>query len=201
MDSFGCARCCAEGAACLGYVLERVRRSVRWFSLMPVRQPDHTVDFVPLERSLAASFPGRPLSGRLFDEELRRLLRSRLILVHLLSLAYVVLVVTFGLVMSRLERGSWRLDLYLAQNPHTLILAQSVVGVLVLWRSPAMSIKSLRLWELFHFTTLAVCYGYIRFWRLAFIAGAAPTHRHSMSGLRERLRYSVISRQFLLTEY
>jgi len=27
---------------------------------------------------------------------------------------------------------------------------------------------------LFHFTTLAVCYGYIRFWRLAFIAGGSP---------------------------
>jgi serine/threonine-protein kinase len=141
---------------------------------MPVTQPDHTVDFVPLERSLAASLPGGPLSGRLFDDELRRLLRSRLILVHLLSLAYVVLVVTFGLLMSRLESGSWRLDLYLAQNPHALILAQSVVGALVLWRSRAMSIRSLRLWELFHFTTLAMCYGYLRFWRLAFIAGGSP---------------------------
>jgi serine/threonine-protein kinase len=114
------------------------------------------------------------LSGRLFDDELRRLLRSRLILVHLLSLTYVVLVVTFGLLMSRLESGSWRLDLYLAQNPHTLILAQSVVGALVLWRSRAMSIRALRLWELFHFTTLALCYGYLRFWRLAFIAGGSP---------------------------
>jgi serine/threonine-protein kinase len=141
---------------------------------MPVPQLDHTVDFVPLERSLAASLPGRPLSGRLFDDELRRLLRSRLILVHLLSLAYVVLIVTFGLLMSRLESGSWRFDLYLAQNPHTLILAQSVVGALLLWRSRAMSIRSLRLWELFHFTTLAVCYGYLRFWRLAFIAGGSP---------------------------
>src|SRR5438105_3946904 len=36
-----------------------------------------------------ASVPGPPSSGRAFDEELRRLLRSRLILVHLLCLGFV----------------------------------------------------------------------------------------------------------------
>jgi serine/threonine-protein kinase len=109
-----------------------------------------------------------------FDEELRRLLRSRLILVHLLSLAYVVLVMSFAIIMSILESGSWRPDLMLAQNRHTPILAQSLVGAVVLWRMRGMSIRWLRLWELFHFATLAAFYGWIRYGRLANVAGGRP---------------------------
>jgi serine/threonine-protein kinase len=141
---------------------------------MPVPQPDHTVDFVPPAESPAASLADRPSSRREFDEELRRLLRSRLILVHLLSLAYVVLVVSFALTMSILESGSPRFDLTLAQNRHIPILVQSVVGAIILWRLRGMSIRSLRLWELFHFATIAVFYGLIRFGRLANVAGGGP---------------------------
>jgi hypothetical protein len=106
-------------------------------------------------------------SGRALDDELRRLLRSRLIFVHLLALGYVVL--STGLswaiptseqdAVSRPNHGAWlRL---VAPVP------ESLIGSLVLWRSPGMSLRFIRVWEFVCFATLAVWDRYDRFERLA----------------------------------
>jgi serine/threonine-protein kinase len=142
---------------------------------MPTSPLDPTVAYAAPADGPTRAAPAGSHPGAGFDEELRRLLRSRLILVHLLSLAYVVLVLSFAFITSSWATGSWRLDLALAQNPHTAIAAQSLLGAVVLWRSPGMSIRSLRLWELFHFATLAAFFGWIRCWRLANVAGADPS--------------------------
>jgi serine/threonine-protein kinase len=98
-----------------------------------------------------------------FDEELRRLLRSRLILVHLLALAFFLLIAA----VSFYSPGS-------EQQPHWWLrlvvpLAECLIGAAVLWRSPGLSQQSLRLWELAYFGILAAFFGVFRFERLAYI--------------------------------
>src|SRR5689334_20212007 len=91
---------------------------------------------------------GRP-PGDGFDEELRRLLRSRLILVHALALALGTLIVAVSVYWPMQSEDSPRGPGYwwgLA-----LPLAECLVGAVVLWRSPGMSQQSLRLWEVAHF--------------------------------------------------
>ena len=131
---------------------------------MPVPSADPTARFdtpdgVPLT-SLAAG--GRALLGG-FDEELRRLLRSRLILVHLLALVFFVLIAAVSLYSPASERQpNWWLQL-------AVPLAESMIGTAVLWRSPGLSQRSLRLWELAYFGLLAAFFGVFRFDRLAYM--------------------------------
>jgi serine/threonine-protein kinase len=95
-----------------------------------------------------------------FDEELRRLLRSRLILVHRLAFTFFVLVAAVSFYALTLEEDSMaRLYLWLLPVP----LVESLIGAVVLWRSPAMSLRSLRLWELAHFGIVALYFGLLRF--------------------------------------
>ena len=103
-----------------------------------------------------------------FDEELRRLLRSRLILVHLLALTFFVLVAVTSFYTLMLEE-----DLILRLHTRLLPipLAECLIGVVVLWRLPRMSLRSLRLWELAHFGIVAAYSALFRFERLAYADG------------------------------
>lgn len=125
--------------------------------------PMMTATFAP------ASDVGRPSSsGRAFDEELRRLLRSRLVLVHLLALAWTLLLAVLSRLIPtgeqeplvQLDEGYWW-GLLAAR------LAEELVGTLVLWRRPGMSRWSLRLWELIFFGSHAATGGLDRFMALA----------------------------------
>jgi serine/threonine-protein kinase len=121
----------------------------------------------PIGRTATAQFESaspsaHSSSGQAFDEELRRLLRSRLLLVHLLALGFVgVLAVllaaipTAGDDSARPVGGMW----WRLAGP----LAESLIGTLVLWRSPGLSLRSLRAWELACFATHAAFAGYDRF--------------------------------------
>jgi len=116
-----------------------------------------------------ASLPGAPASSaRVYQEELRRLLRSRLILVHLLVLGYVVMATALSLsappsgdegMSMRPDKGVW----WWFAAP----FVESLIGVVVLWRARDMSLRSLRMWELICFATLAAQYGYDRFESMA----------------------------------
>jgi serine/threonine-protein kinase len=98
-----------------------------------------------------------------FDEELLRLLRSRLILVHLLALAFFVLIAAVSLYSPASERQpDWWLQL-------AVPLSECLIGAAVLWRSPGLSQRSLRLWELAYFGILAAFFGVFRFERLAYM--------------------------------
>jgi eukaryotic-like serine/threonine-protein kinase len=140
---------------------------------MPLPPADPTAAFEPPRTDATVSFSaaGRAL-GSGFDEELRRLLRARLILVHLLGLVFLVLLV----VMSFLEPGDdpslrpdqgywWSLS---------VPLVECLVGAIVLWRLPGMSLHSLRRWELAHFGIQAAQNGLMRFGMLAYVKGGSP---------------------------
>jgi serine/threonine-protein kinase len=132
----------------------------------PLREPAQTTD----EPGRLGPFRGREQApGGQFDEELRRLLRWRLILVHLLALALGVLIVAVSFYWPTqaeepaLRRGQWY------EWGLALPLAECLIGAVVLWRSPGMSQRSLRLWELAHFGILAAYCGLSRFKSLAYI--------------------------------
>jgi hypothetical protein len=129
---------------------------------------DATATFEAAGNAPTAAFApvGRAPGGG-FDEERRRLLRSRLILVHLLALALGVLIVAVSLYWpleaeDRTRRQSYWWEL-------ALPLGECLVDAVVLWRSPKMSLRSLRLWELAHFGILAAYCGLSRFESLAFL--------------------------------
>ncbi|MEZ6073687.1 MAG: serine/threonine-protein kinase [Pirellulales bacterium] len=111
-------------------------------------------------------------SARAFGEEVRVLLRSRLILVHLLTLAYVVLLIALSLAvptgdeetLSRPDKGIW----WHLVPP----LAESLIGTVVLWRLPGMKLRSLRGWELVCFGTHAAFNGFDRFKGLTYLGAA-----------------------------
>jgi serine/threonine-protein kinase len=110
-----------------------------------------------------------PAAG--FDEELRRLLRYRLILVHLLALALFVLIAAISFYALTLEEGPIpRLYRWLVPVP----LVECLIGAFVLWRSPGMSLRPLRLWELAHFGIVAAYFGLLRFETLAHVDGGQP---------------------------
>ena len=120
-----------------------------------------------------ASFaPVGQVAGSRFNEELRVLLRSRLLLVHLLALLYVALlkVLTFstpsGNTLTQPDQG----------NPWTFfpVFAECLIGAGVLWRMPRMSVRSLRCWEAVHFVTVVGFYGWLRFMMLAYNAWSTP---------------------------
>jgi serine/threonine-protein kinase len=114
------------------------------------------------------SVSGGPSSaGRAFDEELRQLLRSRLLLVHLLALAGMLLMAVMSYFIPREPN-------YVPMTPISawlplVSLAEMLMGALALWRRPGMSLRSLRMWELLFFGTNAA-YGGV--WRLEWLAHA-----------------------------
>ena len=167
-----CARCQEALESWLGEEKfpEAERRTIpeplgRFLGQLMKSPPRATASFAPCGQA--------PGSG--FDEELRQLLRSRLILVHLLALAYVLLLAALSSMARGDEDPALRPD---QGNPWRLVptLAQSLIGAVVLWRSPGMSLRSLRLWELVHFATHAAYFGVLRFDMLSAAAdrGAVP---------------------------
>src|SRR5262245_43074331 len=81
-----------------------------------------------------------PRSG--FDEELPRLLRSRLLFVHLLSLALMVLM---AIMLSFVPRGGYSAPFSLPWAlPLLVAIAETLIGAFVLWRRPGLSLRSLR---------------------------------------------------------
>lgn len=133
----------------------------------------------------SALLPGAPTSsGRAFQEEFRQLLRSRLILVHLLLLGYVVLLQLLILTIplnnegpsSRSYNGVWWW--FSVPFPVTLI------GVIALWRSSNMSLRSLRICEFICFSFHAIFFGYDRFERLAYPGAIVQSVTMSDIGLQ-----------------
>jgi serine/threonine-protein kinase len=117
-----------------------------------------TAAFAPVDLTLAKGL----------HQELRALLRARLILVHLLGLFFLALLAA----LSRATPGvdpHYRPDL---GKPWLLLppLLECLVGAAVLWRRPEMSLRSLRLWELVHFAAMVAFHGWLRFEMLADLA-------------------------------
>lgn len=138
-------------------LLRAHNRSVN-FLREPPSHPAFTATFIP------ASLPGAPTSSGLgFQEEFRQLLRSRLILVHLLVLGYVVMASALSWsappdnegISHRPDHGMW----WWFAGP----FIESLIGIVVLRRARGMSLRSLRIWELICFANLAAFYGYDRF--------------------------------------
>jgi tRNA A-37 threonylcarbamoyl transferase component Bud32 len=113
--------------------------------------------------------PGSPAG---FDEELRRLLRSRLILAHILATVLTTLLAILSLVAAEAE-SSLRPD---RGNPWHLALPlfEGLVGIVVLWRSPNLSLQALRRWEFVHFFFFTAYYGWHRFEMLAYLSRSDP---------------------------
>ena len=147
---------------------------------MPFSNSQLTVAFdnsQPAETAVFIPGCGRPGSG--FDEELRRLLRERLLLIHLLALALIVLLAAMIRLTPTVEqegiiqpRESYFWGRLAAQ------FAEAAIGTFALWRFSAMTLQSLRLWELTFFVTYAAAAGFNRFAALAApidgIAGSVP---------------------------
>ncbi|MBA4191967.1 MAG: hypothetical protein C0467_28640 [Planctomycetaceae bacterium] len=141
-----------------------------------LRAHDRSVNFLgetPNDQTSTAAFSPSSLpgasgsSGRAFHEEFRQLLRSRLILVHLLLFGYVVMATALSLsdppggdegISLRPDNGVW----WWFAAP----FIESLIGVAVLWRARDMSLRSLRRWELICFANVAAFYGYDRFERM-----------------------------------
>ena len=124
--------------------------------------PEQTVAFESAPRPVRTSSAG-------YREEIRRLLRSRLILVHMLLAGYMVLltVLSFAVppgdeeTLTRPDKGVlWHL-----WPP----LAESSIGMVVLWRCRKTTLWSLRAWELVCFGTHAAFNGFDRFQGLAYL--------------------------------
>jgi serine/threonine-protein kinase len=119
-----------------------------------------------------------------FDEEVRRLLRSRLIFVHLIGMALAVLLATMTFFI---PRGSNNAPLALAELSLGFVgFAETLIGALVLWRRPGMSLWSLRMWELLFFGIHSAIGGAFRFQDLARVDEAvqiAPTVTVGFRGL------------------
>ncbi|MGO9111457.1 MAG: protein kinase domain-containing protein [Thermoguttaceae bacterium] len=118
---------------------------------------------------------GVPPSG--FDEELRPLLRWRLLLVHVLSLALVFLLA----VMIRLTPAAEQEGIVQPRESYfwarlAAQFAEAAIGTLALWRFSGMTLRSLRLWELTFLVTYAAAAGLNRFEALAApLQGAAES--------------------------
>jgi tRNA A-37 threonylcarbamoyl transferase component Bud32 len=186
-------KACADSSALrerVGALLRAHDRSVNFLGETPNDQTITTA-FTP------ASLPGAPASSaRGYQEELRRLLRSRLILVHLLLLGYLVMATVLSLsappsgdegMSMRPDKGVW----WWFAAP----IVESLIGVVVLWRARDMSLRSLRMWELICFATLAAQYGYDRFWSMAFLDASvlpAPQTAIGLIGLASLQGFSMM---------
>jgi serine/threonine-protein kinase len=165
---------------------------------MPVPSAESTDAFDVSWGVPTTSFvPGGGVPRSSFDEELRRLLRSRLIFVHLLALAFTILVAVLSCLLPRGEQEAlvhfgdrywW--GMLAAQ------LTEGLIGTLVLWRLSGMSLRSLRLWELIFFATYAATSGLNRFEALAApIEGAArsvPALSVGFSGLTSMQGFVIL---------
>src|SRR4051812_5674081 len=105
---------------------------------MPARAAEPTAAFAAPRGDETAPFVAGPLPAGRFDEELRRLLRSRLILAHLLGLVYVALLAVLSfLVPGADEDPTLRPD---QGTPWLLVplLAQCLAGAAALRGSARM---------------------------------------------------------------
>jgi serine/threonine-protein kinase len=112
--------------------------------------------------------PIRAASG--FDEELRQLLRSRLLLFQLLTIVYAALL----MVMAAFTPEDSQVRSDQVQTSFSVMLILPLIGTVAIWRSPGMSLRSLRLWELFQFSSQAIINGVFRFAALALATSAMP---------------------------
>lgn len=169
-----------------------------------LRAHERSVNFLgetPNDQTITAAFtpasqPGAPESSvRVYQEELRQLLRSRLILVHLLVLGYVVMASALSFsappdsegISHRPDKGVW----WWFAAP----FVESLIGVVVLWRAQDMSLRSLRMWELICFAILAAMYGYDRFASMAFLDASvlpAPFTALGLFGLATLQAFSMM---------
>lgn len=129
---------------------------------MTAPQVEPTVAFAASPDGATAAFPRRPTSGDLFDEELRRLLRSRLILVHLLAIAYIAVFLVLIAVIPRTGEEVTGAEIT-AMLSTLAVFVEAVIGVVVLRRRPQLSLGSLRTWELIFFAIQSAYAGYGRF--------------------------------------
>ena len=139
-----------------------------------------TVAYDNSQRAETAVFvPGCGMPGSGFDEELRRLLRGRLLLIHLLTLALIALLAA----MIRLTPTAEQEGIIQPRESYfwgrlAVQFAEAAIGAFALWRFSAMTLRSLRLWELTFFVTYAAAAGFNRFAALAApiegIAGSVP---------------------------
>jgi serine/threonine-protein kinase len=97
-----------------------------------------------------------------FDEELRQLLRYRLLLVHLLALAFMTLLAVLVFVIPRQGQGLSAAEITMLWLMLPAVL-ESVIGVVVLRRWPGVSLGALRQWELLFFAVQTALAGYGRF--------------------------------------
>jgi serine/threonine-protein kinase len=128
-----------------------------------------TAAFDAARREPTAIFvPGGNVPQSGFDEELRWLLRGRLLLIHLLTLALIALLAA----MIRLTPTAEQEGIIQPRESYfwarlTAEFAEAAIGTFALWRFSAMTLRSLRLWELAFFVTYAAAVALNRFEVLA----------------------------------
>ena len=170
-------------------LLRAHNRSVNFLKEPPI---DLSITAVPKSASLPG---GDKSSGRAFQDELRKLLRSRLILVHLLLLGFIVLMQLLSMVSPTGDGGS-------SHRPDNGVwwrfaapFAIGLIGLLAIWRSDKISLRSLRVWEIICFASQAIFFGYDRFERLAYpdtIVQVAPTHVIGFQGLATVQLFTIL---------
>jgi serine/threonine-protein kinase len=145
---------------------------------------------------------GPSSAGRAFEEELRQLLRSRLLLVHLLALAGMVLLAVMSYFIPREPNEprepnglAWLAPLLMNVCGFALVLP----GLIALWRRPGMSLRSLRLWELLFFGTQTAIGGLGRGLGLAHIDEAAQRYPSMVIGFAGSTTLSWFA--FLILSY
>ena len=112
--------------------------------------------------------------------------RSRLILVHLLFLGWVVLLSVMSFAIPRSEQDPVLLpDEEYIWWLRAAVFAESMIGAVVLWRSRGLSLLSLRRWEWICFATQAAYHGLYRFAKLASVGATQhePTVAFAFTGL------------------
>lgn len=185
-------KACADSPALRERVEALLRAHHRSVNFLDKPRNDQTITaaFTP------ASIPGVPASsGRVYQEEFRQLLRSRLILVHLLLLGYVVMATALSFsappdsegISHRPDKGVWW--------SYAPLFVESLFGIVVLRRARGMSLRSLRIWELICFANLAAFYGYDRFASMAYLDASvlpAPFTALGLFGLATLQAFSMM---------
>lgn len=185
-------KACADSPALRERVEALLRAHHRSVNFLGTPRTDQTITaaFTP------ASLPGAPASSaRVYQEELRRLLRSRLILVHLLLLGYVMMASALSFsappdsegITHRPDKGVWW--------SYAPLFVESLLAIVVLRRTRGMSLRSLRIWELICFANLAAFYGYDRFASMAFLDASvlpAPFTALGLFGLATLQAFSMM---------
>jgi eukaryotic-like serine/threonine-protein kinase len=143
-----------------------------------------------------ASQPGTAFSsGRAFHEELRRLLRSRLILVYLFTFGFVAMLQVLSFASLPGDGGPSHRPDNGVPGRFVPLFAVSLIGIPILWRSKRLSMRSLRIWEMISFGSHALFYGYDRFERLAYpdtIVQVAPVTAIGFQGLATVQTFSML---------